>query len=181
MAENPLRIAVARPENAGAFAEHVVAHTAESGVDGSPVFSLSRFFDGLEVRRHAAERWERPLSEANWGRAWLLWSKDRVIGHAELRGGRVPVELHRASLGMGLSRAWVGRGHGTALFQAALRWATEQTKLAWIDLGVLGSNLPARRFYAKMGFIETHVRRDAFRIEGVGPVDDHQMSLLIRR
>jgi RimJ/RimL family protein N-acetyltransferase len=131
------------------------------------------------VRTRSVERWSRSLSEPLWGRAWLLWVKDplRVVGHLELMGGRVPAEMHRAVLAMGMLRAYTGQGHGRRLIEVAIAWARTEGGLSWIDLGVFSMNEPARKLYSRMGFIEQGMRRDAFRLEGGISVDDIQMSL----
>ena len=104
-----------------------------------------------------------------------------VVGHVELRGGRVPAELHRATLGMGLMRAFTAQGHGRRLCEVALRWARDTAELEWIDLGVFADNTPARQLYRRMGFVEVGVREDAFHLRDAGvAVDDVQMTLRLR-
>jgi RimJ/RimL family protein N-acetyltransferase len=164
------------------FSRFVAEHVAESGQGGSVHFAFSRRVIREEVRANAASRWARALDEANWGRAWLAWADGgkRVVGHAELKGGRFEAELHRATLGMGLLRGFTGQGHGKRLLDASIVWARSQPRLAFIDLGVFSHNAPARRLYTKAGFVEQAIRKDAFRIQGAGPVDDVMMTLALR-
>lgn len=162
------------------FVRFLIEHTAESGRDGSPHFCPSRRMSRNELRDATVARWSRALDEPLWGRAWLLWSGERVIGHLELRGGRIPAELHRATLGMGLLRSFTGRGHGRRLMEIALPWARDVAGLGWIDLGVFSDNLPARKLYQRMGFVEQGVKPDAFRLEGGVVIDDVQMVLALR-
>lgn len=159
----------------------MAAHVAESGREGSPIFALSRSVSRDDIRTRSLERWSRDISEALWGRAWLLWAPEpmRVVGHIELVGGRVPAELHRAVLGMGMLRAFTGKGHGRRLIDTAVAWARSEAKLHWIDLGVFATNTPARKLYARMGFVEVGFRRDAFRVDGGVSIDDVQMSLTL--
>jgi RimJ/RimL family protein N-acetyltransferase len=165
-----------------AFADHIVLHMAESGKDGSPVFSPARQPDRDEVRDNTRARWERPLSVPAWCRAWLLEvdGTARIVGHIELRGGRIAAELHRASLGMGIERAFTGRGHGRRLLDAAIGWARAETPIAWIDLGVFTGNAPAMKLYERAGFIRQYLRTDAFRNEDGTSIDDCYMSLALR-
>jgi RimJ/RimL family protein N-acetyltransferase len=174
-----LDIKLARIADVNDFSAYVLEHVAESGVDGSPIFALSRTVVRDDIRTRSIERWSRDITEALWGRAWILWASNprRVVGHIELIGGRVPAELHRAILGMGIRRAFTGRGHGGRLMNVAVAWARIEAKLAWIDLGVFANNAPARKLYARMGFVETGYRNDAFRVEGNISIDDIQMSL----
>ena len=198
-----------------AFAEHVLRHSRESGLEGSLHFALSRSPAVDEVRDSARARWSRRLIEPLWGRAWLLWgdvpegdsergcegraqplgfratgaadpramsngrpgARRRVVGHVELRGGRVRAELHRAVLAMGIQRAFTRQGYGPRLIEVAVRWARDEAKLSWIDLGVFSHNEPARKLYSRMGFIELGMQRDAFRIDAGLSVDDIRMTL----
>jgi RimJ/RimL family protein N-acetyltransferase len=164
------------------FSRFVVDHCAESGQGGSLVFAFSREVQVAEVRTNAVTRWARALDEPNWGRAYLLAGEGgRVFGHVELKGGRLVAELHRATLGMGILRAYTGQGWGKRLLDAMIRWAKRSADLDWIDLGVFSHNLPARALYRHAGFVEVGVREDAFHIDGVGSVDDIQMALDLRQ
>jgi RimJ/RimL family protein N-acetyltransferase len=176
-------IRAARIADLGAYLDYVMQHVAESGRGGSPHFATSRSLDRDEVREGAISRWSRTLSEPLWGRAWLLWLPDRgeAIGHLELRGGRVRAEMHRAVLAMGIRREFTARGHGRRLLDAAIAWARDEAGLSWIDLGVFSENAPARKLYARAGFVELGLRRDAYRLEGRLVIDDVHMALDLGR
>jgi RimJ/RimL family protein N-acetyltransferase len=85
--------------------------------------------------------------------------------------------MHRATLGMGILRAFTGKGHGRRLLEDLVRWARHDAGLAWIDLGVFSGNAPARKLYERMGFVPLGVREDAFRLDGGPSVDDVLMVL----
>lgn len=172
------QIRAARVSDAEDFASYVALHVAESGQNGTPVFALSRTSSRDDIRSRAADRWSKSITEPLWGRAWLLYVESpwRVVGHVELVGGRVPAEFHRAVLAMGMLRAFTRQGNGQRLMETAIHFARTEANLAWIDLGVFSKNEPARKLYTRTGFVETGVRRDAFRVEGVS-VDDIHMSL----
>jgi RimJ/RimL family protein N-acetyltransferase len=161
------------------YADHVVRHSAESGRDGSLHFALNRTPDRASVRDNARQRWDRALDEPLWGRCFLLMdpSKGRAVGHLELRGGRFLAEMHRAVLGMGIERPYTGRGHGQRLMEMALAWAQNKARLAWIDLGVFEHNIPARKLYLRMGFVENGTREDAYHIDAGVSVKDVSMTL----
>lgn len=167
--------------DADAFARYLVEHLAESGRDGSTHFAPSRSLARIDVRAAAEARWARRLDEALWGRTFLLLAGERVVGHLELRGGRIPAEMHRAALGMGVLRRHTGQGHGGRLMAAAVAWARDEAALAWIDLGVFASNPRARALYQRVGFVEQGLRTDAFRIDAGLAVDDVLMALDLRR
>lgn len=166
-----------------ALAKHIAEHNAESGLGGSPHFAITRACVLAEVRHNLMERMSRALDEPLWGRAWVLLGpdQDRIVGHLELRGGRIPAELHRATLGMGIQRAFTGQGHGRRLVEVAITWAREVAELDWIDLGVFANNTPACKLYRRMGFVEVGLREDAFHLDAGVSVDDLQMSLRVSR
>lgn len=179
-----------------ALVRHLEVHVAESGRAGAPYFAPSRTFRPTEVRDLTRARMERRLDEPNWGRIWLLLddvdeapskrglSPPRptvdVVGHVELRGGRLFEELHRATLGIGILEGFRGQGNGRRLLSAAIDWAVSQPFLAYIDLGVFAENHPARRLYRRAGFVERGRLADAFRIDGSVIIDDIQMTLALR-
>lgn len=176
-----MSIRPAELRDAAAYADHVVVHMAESGKDGAPIFAPGHRSSREEIRDNAAARWARRLTDPLWGREWLLLAPgDGVVGHIELRGGRISTEMHRATLGMGILRAYTGRGHGKRLLDAAIGWARAETEIAWIDLGVFVGNEPARKLYERYGFVPEFIRRDAFRLEDGTRIDDMQMTLRIR-
>lgn len=175
------RIRLADLGDLDGFSDHVLRHSAESGKEGSVHFAISRTPQRTSVRDSARQRWERGLDEALWGRTFLLLDAgSKIVGHLELRGGRFPSEMHRAVLGMGIERAFTGKGYGAQLIEASLAWARASTRLVWIDLGVFEHNAPARKLYQRMGFVENGIRQDAFRIDSGVAVTDISMSLKLR-
>jgi RimJ/RimL family protein N-acetyltransferase len=181
-----LRVALLGPADARALAEHVARHAAESGRGGDLVFRPRSSAEEVDVpaaiARHRAA-WACSITTPLWLRTWGLVeegpdeARSTIYGHLDLTGGRLPAELHRATLGMGIERAARGRGLGRALIQAAIAWARAHG-LAWIDLGVFAHNAPARALYASMGFVQTGAVRDQFRVDGV-TIDDISMSLAL--
>jgi GNAT superfamily N-acetyltransferase len=189
----PLPIVQARAEHARAFAAYVIEHVAESGKDGAPHYAVSSGATESELRDSAIERWGRRLDQPLWGRAWLLCTRDpapsgpagffsppaRVVGHLELRGGRVKAELHRAVLAMGLLAPYRRKGHGRRLIDTAIAWAEGEAGLSYLDLGVFVGNDAARHLYERVGFVAQGLRRDAFRV-GELVIDDIPMTLALR-
>ena len=165
-------------EHAPILCAHLARHGAESGRGGDVIFRPRSHDEELDeiaaIERHQAG-WARPLSEPMWLRTWGLFEGEAVVGHVDLHGGRLPAELHRATLGMGLERPARGRGHGRALIETAIAWARDHG-LAWIDLGVFAHNAVARALYASVGFVEIGTTRDQFRVEGTS-IDDVAMTL----
>ena len=171
-------IALLADEHAPALCAHIQRHGAESGQGGDLIFRPRSSDEALDepaaIERHRTA-WGRPLSEPLWLRSWGLLGDGVVLGHLDLHGGRLPAELHRATLGMGLERPARGQGHGRALIETAIAWARDRG-LAWLDLGVFAHNRPARALSASVGFVEVGTTRDQFRVDGTS-IDDVSMTL----
>lgn len=176
-----LTIRLAGLRDSAPYADHSVFHMSESGKNGAPVFAPGHRTSREEVRDGAATRWSRRLTDANWGRTWVLETPERrIVGHLELRGGRISTEMHRATLGMGIEQAFTGQGHGRRLMDAAVGWAKAETQIVWVDLGVFTNNRPAIKLYERCGFVREMVRLDAFRLDDGTSIDDMFMTLKIR-
>jgi GNAT superfamily N-acetyltransferase len=177
-------IALLAGEHAPALCAHIQRHGKESGTDGDVIFQPRLSCEELDVpaaiERHRDE-WGRPLFCPLWLRTWGLVEDDApggepvIVGHLDLRGGRLPAELHRATLGMGLERRARRQGHGRAMIETAIVWARAHG-LDWLDLGVFAHNLPARALYESMGFVEIGTTRDQFRVDDAS-IDDIAMTL----
>ena len=174
----PIRMVRVSGKDPERYARHVVAHMDGSGREGSPHFAIARAWSADEVAHSLVARLQKELDEPLWGRAWMLLAEDssEVIGHVELRGGRVAAEMHRATLGMGIMRAHTGKGHGSRLVETAIAWAREAS-IAWIDLGVFSDNIPARKLYTRMGFVEIGTKVEAFHLDAGVAIDDVMMVL----
>lgn len=177
-----------RSSDVGAFVAHLVRQASESGKDGAPPFAPRSDFDRDEMRARIERQAATPLGDPSWERAWLVWAPDpadrrgreRAVGHVDLRGGRLPAEMHRTVLGLGLERAYWRRGLGEQLVRTALAWAREQASLDWVDLFVFAENEPARALYRKVGFEERGTVEDAFRLPDGTVVGDVRMVLRLR-
>lgn len=151
---------------------------ASTNGDGGRFFSPYSRHDTVDravSRPRELTRWQTPLTEPGWRRAWGLVVDGAVVGHLYLAGGGLDSELHRASLGMGIQAPHRGQGGGTELLRQALDWARDQPGIDWIDLGVFDGN-PARRLYARLGFVEQGRVPDRFRVDGAR-IDDISMSV----
>ena len=158
--------------------DHLIRNALESGRDGDPL-ARARSADDVPdrhgLRFRFATAWARGPGQLGWERCWALRVDGAVRGHLDLRGGTIPSELHRASLGIGLERPWRGAGWGRALMQAAIDWARAEG-LAWLDLGVFGENQPAIALYQRLGFVTVGRVDDRYRVDGRS-VDELSMVL----
>jgi RimJ/RimL family protein N-acetyltransferase len=166
-----------------AFLAHVGRHAPESGRNGAPIFHphpRDAPWDPASKREPTIAGWRAAVGEPEWERVWGVWAIDRagaaaIVGHCDLRGGRMLSSMHRARLGLGIEEGFRGRGIGGLLMHAAIAWARTH-RLAWIDLGVFAHNAAARKLYQRFGFEETGRIADLFRVDGTS-IDDVQMSL----
>lgn len=168
------------PEALPAYRAHLERHFGESG-DGEPPFApyaLGATLDLETWQSRAALQLHLPVSIPTWKRAWGLVDGDTVVGHVELNGADLEVDLHRARLGVGVERSQRGGGHGRALMQAAISWARGREELAWIDLVVFEHNQVAVKLYDKLGFARTGRVEDRHRIDG-RQVHEVMMSLRV--
>jgi len=159
---------------------HLCRHGDESGHGGDVIFrprSQHEVMDEVAVRARHLEAWRRALDEPLWLRTWAVIVDEAIVGHLDLNGGRVPAELHRATLGMGIERRARRQGHGRALLDTAIAFA-RTSELAWLDLGVFANNAPARALYAALGFVEVGTVADQFRVDGQS-IDDISMTLAL--
>ncbi|MBA3394542.1 MAG: GNAT family N-acetyltransferase [Deltaproteobacteria bacterium] len=159
---------------------HLCRSSDESGRDGDVIFrprSRHEVMDEVVIGQRHREGWARPLREPLWLRTWGLIDGTTIVGHVDLTGGRLPAELHRATLGIGIQRRARGQGHGRALLETVITWAREH-RLAWLDLGVFAQNSRARAVYRAAGFVEVGTVRDQFRVDGVS-IDDVAMTLAL--
>jgi putative acetyltransferase len=78
---------------------------------------------------------------------------DRVVGVLVIERIAHPVNHHVATLGMAVERSWRGRGVGSALMAAALRWA-RSAGVEKVTLEVYPTNEAGVALYRKFGFVE---------------------------
>lgn len=176
----PFQISLLRPENYSDFVDHMDRHVAESGVDG---IHFMPFTPGEKDRPVGVslEKLLLDIEEPGWHRCWVATDEQSglIIGHVDLKGGKLKTSAHRCVLGMGIETVYRGMGLGSRLLDTAIGFARKHPQLAWIDLSTFSTNTPARSLYKKKGFSEIGVIRDRFRIEGLS-IDDVQMNLRVK-
>ena len=164
---------------ATAYREHAARHRAESG-RGDPHFMPFAPEDSDGPRLVDLKKLVQPLEEPGWERRWIAQpaGQDQIVGHVDLKSDFLKTGIHRCELGIGIERPFRGFGLGRELMLHAIAFARAAPSLIWVDLRVFGHNTNARKLYASLGFQETGVLQDRFRIEGTS-IDDVLMSLRV--
>jgi RimJ/RimL family protein N-acetyltransferase len=162
------------------FCAHMERHVAESGRGG---FHFMPFLPTDPDRPAGVDplKLELDLDSKGWHRCWIALhvQMDCVVGHVDLKGSKLRCGLHRCELGLGIEEPWRGQGLGRRLMQTAIDFARAEPRLDWIDLSTFATNAPARALYQKLGFRETGIVRERFRLAGQA-IDDVQMTLKVR-
>lgn len=173
-------IRAAQLDDLAAWHAHLAATMGDNGADDryftpfTAEQSRTRFTE--ERLANAKARAVRTTGELDWLRVFLaVTAEGQVVGHADLQGGKIAAELHRATVGLGVERRHHRRGLGERLMTTAIAWARREG-LAWMDLGVFSGNDPAIALYQKLGFVEVGRTPDRFRV-GDASLTDVSMTL----
>jgi RimJ/RimL family protein N-acetyltransferase len=120
-------------------------------------------------------RWS--VNDAPSGAGFSVEERDtgEFAGHVTMWGAVLPERA--ATLAIVLGPGFVGRGLGTDAVRVMVRYGFLVMGLNRIELRVLALNDRARRAYAKAGFVEEGVRREAVFLGG-GFGDEVVMSVL---
>lgn len=179
---NSIKIIMVKLGDLEKYVEHIIDHMKESGQNNiyfSPLPS-SFYINKSEMFDKIGKRWQQPLTNCNWERAWIVKDNDKIVGHLDIRGNDISSSSHRCFLGMGLMSLYRGKGLGTQLMNETIKWCRQQEQIEWIDLGVFHKNYPAIKLYEKIGFQKIGIIIDRFRVEGVS-INDIQMTLNVCR
>ena len=159
---------------------HLQRHFAESGEHGFHFIPFDPK-DDASPAGFSMEHTRIAVGEGPWQR-WFVAQETAtgaIIGHVNLKAYALKTSAHRCLLGIGLERNARARGLGRKLMQTAIAFAQAQDGLSWLDLMVFGHNTPARTLYESLGFVQTGIKTDCFRI-GDTSIDDVYMSLPLR-
>ena len=90
---------------------------------------------------------------------------DGVVGRLSIARDHNPYSRHVAELGLMVAAGVRRKGIGTALMEAAMRWA-RGAGITKLELTVFPHNEPAITLYRKLGFREEGVLRRRYQIRG---------------
>jgi RimJ/RimL family protein N-acetyltransferase len=164
------------------FMVHAEMHARESGNGTTVRFGFrapSDPFDRERIRRVLDAGLSSGVDTAGWCRVWIAEGPAEIRGHVGLHAHAQSESRHRALLSIGVLEPYRGQGIGVELLSAAIRWATSQDALMWLDSEVFGHNEPALRLHRKLGFTEVARVADMYRLDGAR-VDDVRLTLRLR-
>ncbi|MEM7099357.1 MAG: GNAT family N-acetyltransferase [Pseudomonadota bacterium] len=160
------------------FEAHFARHRSESGRGGDYHFMPFAPDDADGPNGMDPSTLARSLDEPGWQRWWVAKSGGNIVGHVDLKGGGIKAQLHRCELGIGIERAYRGRGLGRVLMNSAITFCQLSPSIEWLDLRVFAHNKNARHLYRSMGFEEYGLAPDWVRI-GPTKIDDVLMTLSV--
>jgi len=102
-------------------------------------------------------------------------NNNKLIGNIDLNGNQRLKLFHTGVVGMGIREEWRGKGVGTALLEAVIKWSEINMfiKLLWLE--VYDSNEAGKALYRKMGFHECGIMKNFFH-EGNDFIDKITMT-----
>ncbi|MBM3116140.1 GNAT family N-acetyltransferase [Jeongeupia naejangsanensis] len=99
-----------------------------------------------------------------------------VIGWCDVFPLPGEMRAHCGVLGIGVAKAFRGKGVGRTLIEAAIEKARNRG-ITRIELTVRADNLTARNLYEKLGFLVEGLQRNGWRLHGQY-FDVHHMALI---
>ena len=119
-----------------------------------------------------------PVTTPGWQRCFVARVDGRAVGHVDLKGGTLKVQLHRCELGIGIEAPYRRAGLGRRLMESAIDLCRRERSLDWLDLRVFAHNTQALALYKVLGFQEVGIIEDCMRIDGQS-IDDVLMTLRV--
>lgn len=135
--------------------------------------------DEVDHAETSQRAWIAPLREADNSLLLAAWHDGRIIGSLNFHGGKRRKMVHSGHFGISVLADWRGRGVGSALLEALIRWAREHPVIEEITLGVVDANEGAIRLYQRHGFVEIGRHPGKFRLGPGRYWADVQMSLWV--
>jgi RimJ/RimL family protein N-acetyltransferase len=102
-----------------------------------------------------------------WPHAAVLVAEDEgaIVGRLSIARDTHPASEHVADLGLMVAKEERGRGVGTALLEAAVKWA-QVAGVRKLELHVFPWNEPAIKLYEHFGFEREGYRKNHYRRDG---------------
>ncbi len=102
-----------------------------------------------------------------------------IAGNCQINFGNKIKTRHRASVAIGLTKAYWNLGIGTAMFEEMIAAARQHEGTRHIDLEFIEGNSRARALYEKMGFTIIGVKPDAIMLRDGSLRNEYLMRLVL--
>lgn len=103
----------------------------------------------------------------------------KLVANINVDGNQRKILHHTAVFGMGMHKEWQSCGLGTAILQAAIDWARNNSELEILFLQVYADNQAGLALYRKLGFVKHGRIPDFFKQNGRYH-DEISMHLFVR-
>ena len=122
-----------------------------------PLFQ-SEYFDDPTNEMNLIRRLELEKNSV----LFVAENNGKLIGNIDLNGNQRLKLFHTGVVGMGIREQWRGKGVGTALLEAVIKWSemNHYIKLLWLE--VYDSNEAGKALYRKFGFQESGRMKNFF-------------------
>jgi RimJ/RimL family protein N-acetyltransferase len=97
------------------------------------------------------QEWVRQKTQPTNCTVLLALCSHKIVGVLEVRGNAHPQQKHVAQVGISISKEFRSQGAGAQLMRAGHDWAG-QHGIHQLQLEVLSTNIPAIRFYERLGY-----------------------------
>lgn len=158
-------------ERLDSFFQYLVRHVAENGLNGTtPFLPLTREQSKLsdELKSKFEDGLNKEFGENGWRRTWLaINQQNNIVGHADIRSNNQLNAGHRVVLGMGVDSNHRRQNIGLHLLENIISYCKANPKISWIDLEVISNNTKAKSLYDKIGFKQSGLTKDMFRIDTI--------------
>jgi ribosomal protein S18 acetylase RimI-like enzyme len=114
-----------------------------------PLFP-NEYHDDIKIETQLIKR----LLEEKNSALFVAESEGKLIGNIDFNGNQRLKLFHTGVVGMGIKETWRGKGLGSALMEALIKWSKNNPFITLLWLEVYDSNEGGKALYRKMRFKE---------------------------
>ena len=140
---------------------------------------IPKFEEEIRLTIKQEEEWIQSFISSNNSLLLVAEHDNEIIGNIDLTGHQRKAMEHTAVIGMGMIAPWRNTGLGTAMMEAIIDWAKQNSILELIWLQVYTENVLGLGLYKKMGFTENGIIKNFFK-HNEKYFDNLTMSLSIK-
>lgn len=160
-----------RPEDAAPMVQYLKDTAGETEF-------IMRYPEEVMTPEQEAAFFER-LADSPYDMMIVCEVEGRIAGSCQINFGNRIKTRHRASVAIGLTKAYWNLGIGTAMFEEMIAAARQHEGTRHIDLEFIEGNSRARALYEKMGFTIIGVKPDAIMLRDGSLRNEYLMRLVL--